>query len=227
MTKKKTNMFVNGLIILLPTLITIFLLHLVFKFINNNLAQPLGYIILSIINSIIDLARIGIAKTPFWNAVFGFPIVIIIFYLVGYFTASFLGKKLFKSIETWIMTSFPVIKEVYPYARQFIDTFISTEKKTKFKSVVAVEFPHPGMYATGFITADGLKDLREHTGQKIITVFVPTSPAPFTGFTLFVAEDKVIHLNMTIDEAIRIIMSGGVLTPLHQQPAEEQKDKSK
>lgn len=222
MTKKKTNMLVNGLIILLPTLITIFLLHLVFNFINNNLAQPIGYLIVYIIN----LTPLEIDKTPFWNALLGFPIVIVIFYLVGYVTASFLGKRLFKSIEIWIMTSFPVIKEVYPYARQFIDTFISTEKKTQFKSVVAVEFPHPGIYATGFITADGLKDLRDHTGKKIITVFVPTSPAPFTGFTLFVPEDKVIHLNMTIDEAVRIIMSGGVLTPPHQQPTEEKKDKS-
>jgi len=220
MTTKKTNMFVNGLIILLPTLITIFILHLVFKFINSNLAQPLGYIILSIIDSIIALASLGIGKTPFWNAIFGFPIVIVIFYFVGYITASFLGKRLFKGIEIWIMTSFPIIKEVYPYARQFIDTFISPEKKTEFKAVVAVEFPHPGMYATGFVTGDGLKDLRAHTGKKIITVFVANSPAPFTGFTLFVPEDKVIPLNMTIDEAIRLIMSGGVLTPPHQQPSQ-------
>ena len=222
MPNKKRNIFVNGLIILLPTLITLFLLLLAFRFINNNIAQPLGYIIISII----DLTTLKIPKEPLWTALFGIPVTIIIIYLVGYFTASFIGKKLFKSIEIWIMTSFPIIKEVYPYARQFIDTFISSEKKTEFKSVVAVEFPHPGIYATGFVTADGLKDLREHTGQKIITVFVPTSPAPFTGFTLFVPEDKVIHLNMTIDEAIRIIMSGGVLTPPHQQPAEEKKDKS-
>jgi len=220
MTKKKSTIFINGLIILLPTLITIFLLMIAFRFINSNIAQPIGYLIIYIINMVTPV----IPKTPLWNAIFGFPIVIIIVYLVGYFTASFIGKKLFKSIEIWIMTSFPIIKEVYPYARQFIDTFISTEKKTKFKSVVAVEFPHPGMYATGFVTADGLKDLRERTGKKIITVFVPTSPAPFTGFTLFVPEDKVIHLNMTIDEAIRIIMSGGVLTPPHQQPVEEKKD---
>ncbi|MBI5779522.1 MAG: DUF502 domain-containing protein [Planctomycetes bacterium] len=227
MSDKKRGLFVRGLIILLPTMITLFLLLIAFRFVNNNIAQPLGYTILSIIDSIIDMASLGIDKTPVWNAIFGFPIVIIIIYLVGYFTASFLGKKLFKGIEIWIMTRFPIIKEVYPYARQFIDTFISIEKKTEFKSVVAVEFPHAGIYATGFITADGLKDLREKTGQKIITVFVPTSPAPFTGFTLFVPEDKIIYLNMTIDEAIRIIMSGGVLTPPHQQPDKEKENEAK
>ena len=223
MPDKKQNTFVNGLIILLPTLITLFLLLIAFRFINNNIAQPLGDLIISIIN----LTPVKISSTPLWSSLVGFPVTIIIIYLVGYFTASFLGKKLFKGIEIWIMTRFPIIKEVYPYARQFIDTFISTEKKTQFKSVVAVEFPHPGIYATGFITSDGLKDLRAHTGKKIITVFVPTSPAPFTGFTLFFPEDKIIHLNMTIDEAIRIIMSGGVLTPPNQQPDKEKENETK
>ena len=213
MSAKKRGLFVRGLIILLPTIITIFLLLVAFRFINSNIAQPLGAFIIYIIN----LTPKEVSKDPVWASLVGFPVTIIIIYLVGYFTASFLGKKLFKGIEVWIMTRFPIIKEVYPYARQFIDTFISIEKKTEFKSVVAVEFPHPGIYATGFVTADGLKDLRDHTGQKIITVFVPTSPAPFTGFTLFVPEDKVIPLNMTIDEAIRIVMSGGVLTPPSQQ----------
>jgi len=216
MSDKKRGTFVSGLIILLPTLITLFLLLIAFRFINNNIAQPLGSFIIYIIN----LTPKEVSKDPVWASVVGFPVTIILVYLVGYFTASFIGKKLFKGIEIWIMTRFPIIRDVYPYARQFIDTFISTEKKTKFKSVVAVEFPHPGIYATGFVTADGLKDLREHTGKKIITVFVPTSPAPFTGFTLFFPEDKIIHLNMTIDEAIRIIMSGGVLTPPHQQPTQ-------
>ncbi|HLD35866.1 MAG TPA: DUF502 domain-containing protein [Planctomycetota bacterium] len=220
MSDKKRGTFVSGLIILLPTLITLFLLLIAFRFINNNIAQPLGALIISIIK----LIPLQISEKPVWASVIGFPVTIIIVYLVGYFTASFLGKRLFKGIEIWIMTRFPIIRDVYPYARQFIDTFISAEKKTKFKSVVAVEFPHAGIYATGFITADGLKDLREKTGQKIITVFVPTSPAPFTGFTLFVPEDKVIHLNMTIDEAIRTIMSGGVLTPPHQQPDKEKKE---
>lgn len=222
MPDKKRGLFVRGLIILLPTLITIFLLLIAFRFINNNIAQPLGYVILSII----DLTKLVVPKTPLWASLVGFPVTIIIIYSIGYFTASFIGRKLFKGIEIWIMTRFPIIKEVYPYARQFIDTFISIEKKTEFKAVVAVEFPHQGSYAIGFITADGLKDLREKIGKKIITVFVANSPAPFTGFTLFVPEDKVIPLNMTIDEALRVVMSGGVLTPPHQQPqpVEEKKE---
>lgn len=223
MPDKKRGKFVSGIIILLPTLITVFLFLLAFRFIDSNVARPLGAFIIYIIK----LTPLTISDNPIWPSLIGFPVTIILIYLVGYFTASFLGKKLFKTIEIWIMTRFPIIKEVYPYAKQFIDTFISTEKKTQFKSVVSVEFPHAGMYAIGFITADGLKDLRTQTGKKIITVFVPTSPAPFTGFTLFVAEDKIIHLNMTIDEAIRIIMSGGVLTPPNQQPDKEKENETK
>jgi uncharacterized membrane protein len=185
--------------------------------------MPLGYLIISIV----QMTPVEISKSPLWASLVGFPVTTIIIYLIGYFTASFLGRKLFKSIEIWIMTRFPLIKEIYPYAKQFIDTFISVDKKTEFKSVVAVEFPHPGMYVTGFITADGLKDLRTYTGKKIITVFIANSPAPFTGFTLFVPEDKVVPLNMTIDEALRMVMSGGVLTPLHQQPDKEKEKEEK
>lgn len=217
MMEKKRGMFVRGLIILLPTIITIFLLLLAFRFINNNIAQPLGAFIIYGLN----LIPLNVARTPLWASLIGFPVTIILIYLIGYFTGSFLGKNLFKGIEIWIMTRFPIIKEIYPYAKQFIDTFISIEKKTEFKAVVAVEFPHPGMYVTGFITADGLKDLHKYTGKKMVTVFVANSPAPFTGFTLFVPEDKIVRLNMSIDEALRVVMSGGVLTPPHQQPDKE------
>ncbi|MFA5794942.1 MAG: DUF502 domain-containing protein [Candidatus Brocadiia bacterium] len=215
MDNKKRNVFINGLIILLPTLITVFLFMFAFRFIDKNIANPIGYLIISIIN----LTPLTIDKVhiPVWSSIIGFPITIIIIYLVGYGTGTLFGKRVFKGVESWIMHNSPVIKEVYPYAKQFIDTFISPEKKTSFKSVVSVEFPRPGVYAVGFVTADGLKDLRQHTGKKIITVFVPTSPAPFTGFTLFVPEEEVVHLNMTIDEAVRIIMSGGVIVPSHQR----------
>ncbi|MBI4713175.1 MAG: DUF502 domain-containing protein [Planctomycetes bacterium] len=211
--KKKQKVFIRGIIILLPTLITVFLLLLAFNFLNNNIAKPLGGLIISIINLISPLIP---KDNALWKTVIGFPIFIIIIYMVGVFTATLVGKHLFKDVEGWIMNRFPLVKEVYPYAKQFIDTFISTDKKTEFKAVVAFQYPRPGVYAVGFVTADGLKDLREHTGKKIITVFLPTSPAPFTGFTLFMPADEVVHLNMTIDEAIRIIMSGGVLVPPHQ-----------
>ncbi|MFH1227285.1 MAG: DUF502 domain-containing protein [Planctomycetota bacterium] len=218
---KKRNAFINGLIILLPTLITIFLLLLAFRFINNNVANPIGYSIITIIN--FTPFTIDEVYIPLWSSIIGFPITIIIIYLVGYGTGTLFGKRVFKGVESWIMHNSPVIKEVYPYAKQFIDTFISPDKKTEFKSVVSIEFPLKGTYAIGFVTAEGLKDLRTHTGRKIITVFVPTSPAPFTGFTLFAPEDEVIRLNMTIDEAVRIIMSGGVIVPPHQKTEDNNK----
>ncbi|MEW6027063.1 MAG: DUF502 domain-containing protein [Planctomycetota bacterium] len=218
------KIFIAGLILLLPMMITIFIITLAFKFINANFAQPLGAMILSVWDLITGM-NISKEDLPIWRGIVGFPLVAIIIIFIGYLT-SILGKKLFSRTEKYILLNIPIVNLVYPYAKQFIDTFISAEKKTEFKSVVAVEFPHSGIYATGFITADGLKGLRKHTGKKIITVFVATSPAPFTGFTLFVPEDKVIPLNITIDEALRIIMSGGVLTPPNQQtqPVEAKKE---
>lgn len=217
---KKRHIFISGLIILLPTLITIFLLKLAIGFLNNNIAHPLGLLIVSIIN----MTGIAIDKNSVWPSVIGFPIAILLIYMVGYFTATYVGKRMFKGIESWITNNFPIVKDVYPYAKQFIDTFISSDKKTEFKSVVAVQFPRPGVYIVAFVTADGLKELRRHIGKKIITVFVPTSPAPFTGFTLYMPEDEVIPMELSVDEALRIIMSGGVILPPHQKTTEDKKE---
>ena len=87
-----------------------------------------------------------------------------------------------------------------------------------FKRVVLIEYPKKGVYALGFLTNDSSLTIDEATGKHILSIFVPSSPGPLTGFTLFVPEEEVIFLDITIEEAMRLIVSGGMITPGERPP---------
>jgi uncharacterized membrane protein len=86
----------------------------------------------------------------------------------------------------------------------------------QFNAPVAIPFPAPGIISVGFITSDGLRQIDDHLKKRMLCVFVPTAPTPFTGFVVYVPREDVIPLPMTVDEALRLIISCGVLVPPHQ-----------
>lgn len=209
----RRNPFLMGLIALLPTLITIGILILAFQFLNNNIARPLTSGVLSLVE-IISGTNLGPWKTNTWVVAFiGFPLAIIIIFLVGYVMATFIGRGLFKILEKWILTKFPIINLIYPHAKQLINMIFSEDRKAAFKMVVAIQYPRLGLYTLGFVTSEGMKSLNATVGKDCISVFVPSSPTPFTGYTVFIPREDVIPLKLTVDEAIRISISGGVLIP--------------
>jgi len=222
--KKRKNPFLIGLAVLLPTLITIFVLYLALSFLNKYIALPLGIGVVELVGLFTNIDTVALRENIWVISLIGFPLAIALVFAFGYIAATYLGKFILKGLEKWVITRFPVISSIYPYAKQFSDLFFSeSEEKVKFQKVVALEYPRPGVYQIGFVTSDGLKDLNKATGKKTISVFLPTSPTPFTGWTVFISTDQVIPLSLTVDEAIRLIVSGGVLIPPHQ--LEELKDK--
>jgi uncharacterized membrane protein len=212
-TKKNRSILRTGLMTLVPTLITIFVLALAFNFLNNNIAKPLGELVLTVVDwfSSADLTKY---KQDVWVVtIVGFPLSILIIFFFSYLMATFLGKWLMGELEKWVLGKFPIIKSVYPYAKQFSDLFLSEEKKVAFQKVIAVEYPRKGIYQLAFLTSEGMKELDTKSGKELIGIFIPGSPAPFTGWVNFVPRDEIIVLDMTIDEAIRTLVSGGVLIP--------------
>ena len=125
------------------------------------------------------------------------------------------GKKIYSIFEK-LIAKLPVIKIIYPYAKQFTEFFFKGEQKMEFKAVVAIPFPTEGIYSIGFPTSDGLRHLNDATQKKMVCIFIPTSPTPFTGFTVYVPREQIIILPITVEEAMRIIISCGVVSPLHQ-----------
>ncbi len=133
-------------------------------------------------------------------------------FFAGFFFTSFIGRKLRK----WVEREFyrlPVIKAIYPYAKQLTEFIFKEEKKEKYTQVVAIEYPRKGVYSMGFVTGGGFKSIAAVSGRKMVNIFIPSSPTPITGYTIFVAEDELLPLPISVDEAIRFSISGGVLVP--------------
>jgi uncharacterized membrane protein len=247
--------FVRGLVILLPSVLTLWLLVTAYRFIDSSIAQP--------INSGV---RMGIVNTPtIWPSVteswafepnqlqmsdartqrgldstdksqdqlirkeyrtkavdawwkshwylnfIGIVIAILAVYFAGRLLGGFFGRRLYRQLER-LIESVPIIKLVYPYIKQVVDFLFGEDQPIKFNRVVAVEYPRKGIWAVGFLTGSTLHTISAHSGEAV-TVFIPSSPAPFTGYTITVPANEIIEIPLTVEEAIRFTVSGGVLIP--------------
>ncbi len=153
-----------------------------------------------------------------YPTIIGFLVALILVFVAGFFLASFVGRRVLSRFEAG-MARFPVVKIIYPYARQVVE-FLMRERTVKFHTVVAVPYPREGVYAIGFLTGLGFRKLNEATGDTCLNVFVPSSPTPITGWVIFVPAKDVIPLPITVDEAARFCISGGVIVPESQQNPE-------
>ncbi|TDJ77110.1 MAG: DUF502 domain-containing protein [Planctomycetota bacterium] len=131
-----------------------------------------------------------------------------------YFAGGFLGRRAISSFDR-TLSQIPIIKSVYPYTKQIVEFFLS-DKELEFDTVVAAPYPTDSVWAIGFVTGNGLRSLNEETGGRHVSVFIPTSPMPMTGFTVFIDSKRLIPLDLTVDEALRITVSAGVLVPKDQ-----------
>lgn len=210
------RVFVTGILFLLPTMITIFLIIFAFNFLDAYIARPLGGSILYILQLITNLEFLK-NNAKILTPLIGFPVAILITIIVGYLAVTFFGRRLLHWVEKHLLGRFPIVSLIYPHAKKLTATFLDKDKKAEFKAVVAVEYPRHGVYSIGFVTSEGLKDVRKSSGKELLTVFMPSSPTPFTGYTIQVSKDEVIYLNMSVDDAIRFCVSGGILTPTDEK----------
>ncbi|HED64213.1 MAG TPA: DUF502 domain-containing protein [Planctomycetes bacterium] len=148
------------------------------------------------------------------HPVIGVLISILVVLSLGWTVGGFVGRRIVQSLDQ-AMHKIPGVRSVYPYSKQLVEFFFA-EKKLEFDTVVAVPYPSPGIWSIAFVTGDSLRTVREQTGKPLITCFVPSSPMPMTGYTIFVDAARVIPLPISVDEALRITMTGGVLVPPHE-----------
>lgn len=151
------------------------------------------------------------------GSIAGFLAAVIGVCIIGALLASYVGKSLWRMTENFIMNT-PLLRRVYPYIKQITDFLLTQEEQKKFFSrVVAVEYPRKGIWSIGFVTGSGLGKVVSAVKKEFVTVIIPTSPTPFTGFVITVPKKQTIDLDMTIEEALRFIVSGGVITPEKEQ----------
>jgi uncharacterized membrane protein len=145
----------------------------------------------------------------------GSVVAIIGLCVLAYIVGTFIGGKLVKWLELWLVRM-PIVRKIYPGAKQVSEFFFS-EKGVEFSRVVAVEFPRKNMWMVGFVTGRGLKEISEKTGTELLSVFIPFTPAPVTGYVVAVPRDEVLDLHITVDEALQYMISAGVVMPLAER----------
>ncbi|MBW8017213.1 MAG: DUF502 domain-containing protein [Planctomycetes bacterium] len=165
-----------------------------------------------------DKVRIAYAD-KYWvdgrGQVAGFIIVLVGVCFLGAFLASVAGRTIWHALEKMLMNA-PFVKQVYPHIKQITD-FMLTKKKLAFSKVVAVQYPREGVWSLGLVTGTGLKRIVDKFEKEYLTVFVPSSPTPFTGYVIMTPKDETIEVEMAVEEALRFTISGGVITPAEHQ----------
>ncbi len=138
-------------------------------------------------------------------------ILLSVLFFVGRFLAAGVGRFFITGFER-ILNQLPVVRNLYSSVKQVTD-FVLTEREIEFTRVVAIEYPRVGIWSLGFVTSDSLPVLKAALNEEIVSVFVPTSPMPMTGFTVNARKRETIELELTIDQAVQFIVSCGVVCP--------------
>jgi uncharacterized membrane protein len=136
-------------------------------------------------------------------------IFILAMYLLGKFLAARVGRLVLGGIEKGI-ERLPLIRNVYGSVKQVTD-FVFTETNVEYTRVIAVEYPRKGIWSIGLVTGESMVDIASAANEPVLSVLIPTSPAPFTGYTLTIKRSEAIDLNITIDQAVQFIISCGVV----------------
>ncbi len=148
---------------------------------------------------------------PFALPGIGIIIVLLVLILLGMFVAGFVGRWALQTGEN-LLNRVPIVRSVYKAIKQVFETLFS-QQSMAFREVVLIEFPRPNVYALAFVTGGSSALLERGAQQSVINVFVPSTPNPTSGFLLFVSPDDAVVLRMTVEEAMKMIISGGLLTP--------------
>lgn len=139
----------------------------------------------------------------------GIVVAIVLIYLAGVVLGNFLGRRAYARIEK-ALASLPGFKQLYPHVKQLVE-LIMGDKPMAFNKAVLIEYPRKGIWSVGLVTGESLPAIRSAAGGDVVSVFIPSTPTPFTGFTISVLREDTIELPITIDHAIRFIITAGAL----------------
>lgn len=211
----KTHVFAHirrrllrGVVLVLPLLVTIWLLGLLFDVINRNVTPSVHGV----------LEWVGIPGLERWFAKLGIPIIGILLtvgvvYLIGLLGGHIAGRRLLLMVESWILR-IPLVKGIYGSARQLLDAFTLTGSRT-FTKVVIIEYPRRGLWTMGFVTNEVEHLITAGAGESVnvVPVFLPTTPNPTSGWMVLVPTQDLYVVDLSIEAGIKLIVSGGIVSP--------------
>ena len=157
---------------------------------------------------------------PFSLPGLGLLILFISLTLIGALTAGLMGRWVVRTGER-ILNRMPVVRSVYSAIKQIFETILA-QQSNAFREAVLIEYPRRGIWAIGFITGTTKGEVQNLTLEETVNIFLPTTPNPTSGFLLFVPREEVVPLDMSVEEAVKMVISGGIVTPPDRRSTEKQ-----
>ena len=191
--------FLAGILVTSPILITVYVTWLIVTFIDAQVAGLLP-------NSL-DFTK----QLPHQIPGLGLIISIVVITFIGAITPGFIGRTLLKVGER-ILDNTPVVRSIYGAIKQIMETVMSTNSES-FREVVLVEYPRKGIWVIGFVTGETKGEVQSLNKETLINVFIPTTPNPTSGFLLFLPKKDLIYMKMKVEDAVKMVISGGIVTP--------------
>jgi uncharacterized membrane protein len=195
--------FFAGILITAPVSLTIYLAWLFIRFVDEQ------------VFSVIPQEYNPETYLPFSIPGIGLLLALVFLTLIGALTAGILGRAINHLFEN-VLNRLPVIRSLYGAIKQIMETVLAN-KSSAFRECVLIEYPRKGVWTLGFITGTTKGEVQEKTAgataEEVINVFVPTTPNPTSGFLLFVPAQDIIRLKMPIEDGLKLVVSGGIVTP--------------
>jgi uncharacterized membrane protein len=191
--------FLAGVLITAPVSITIYIAWLFIRFVDSR------------VTPLIPAKFNPETYLPFALPGLGLVVVFVVLTLIGMVTAGFLGRMVIRLYDN-VLARMPVLSSIYKALKQIIETVLA-QQSSAFREAVLVEYPRRGIWAIGFLTGVTRGEVQELTDDEVLNVFLPTTPNPTSGFLLFVPRRDVIELTMSVEDALKMVISGGIVTP--------------
>ena len=192
------NYLLTGLLVILPVFITAYVIWFLIR-------------AMDVVLKYVPAKYLPDTYLPFHMPGIGLILVIIIIFAVGVLFRNLAGRKVVNFWE-YLVARIPLVRILYSGVKQLLESFF-LQKNDAFKRVALLEYPRRGIYVIGFITGESKGEVQSKTDKNMMNVFVPTTPNPTSGFYILIPKDELIILNMTVEDAFKLIISGGIFSP--------------
>lgn len=189
--------FLTGLLVLAPITLTAYILYHLFRLLDGILNDTITAFIVDLLN---------IDTTPTIPGL-GIVALLALIFLVGAVARNYVGKKII-AVGDFLVTRIPLINRIYIAIHEISEAILS-EKREIFKKAVLIEYPRKGLYSIAFFTQDTKGPIQETINTDVVSVFVPTTPNPTSGYLLFVPKKDTTELDMSVEDAMKLVISGG------------------
>ena len=191
--------FLAGILVTSPILITAYVTWMIITFIDSQVA--------GLLPDSLDFTK----QLPHQIPGLGLIISIFTITIIGALTPGFIGRTLLKAGER-VLDKMPVVRTIYGAIKQIMETVMSTNSES-FREVVLVEYPRKGIWVIGFVTGETKGEVQSLNENQLINIFIPTTPNPTSGFLLFLPKQDLVYMDMKVEDAVKMVISGGIVTP--------------